>query len=99
MTIEEATQKVEKMAQLHSGKFNSKVNFRFKEGGFIHLDDTAEPAKVINDEADAPCTVVISLENFDRLLSGDLNPMMAFMSGKMKIEGDKGVAMKLASLF
>jgi putative sterol carrier protein len=33
------------------------------------------------------------------MMGGELNPMMAFMTGKMKIDGDKGVAMKLAGLF
>ncbi len=99
MTLEEATVKVARMAEVHGGKFGAKANFSFKEGGMIHLDDSVSPAKVSNEDADASCTVVISLENFDKMLSGDLNPMMAFMSGKMKIDGDKGVAMKLASLF
>ena len=99
MTLEEATAKVNKMAEMHRGKFGSKANFSFKEGGFIHLDDSVSPTIVTNEETDAPCTVAISLENFEKMLSGDLNPMMAFMTGKMKIDGDKGVAMKLASLF
>ncbi len=99
MTLPEATQKISKMAELHQGKVSAKVNFRFKEEGFIHLDDTLNPALVSNEEAEAPCTVVIGLVHFDQMLSGELNPMMAFMSGKMKIEGDKGIAMKLASLF
>jgi len=33
------------------------------------------------------------------LLTGDLNPMTAFMSGKIKVDGDMGVAMKLQKLF
>jgi putative sterol carrier protein len=98
MTLEEATGKVTKMAERHGGKFGNKVNFVFDEGA-IYLDDTVSPAIIENGAKDAPCTIKISLDNFDKMLSGDLNPMMAFMTGKMKIEGDKGVAMKLASLF
>lgn len=98
MTLTEATDKVKGMAERHAGKFGNKVNFQFDEG-VIYLDDSVTPAKVENELMDAPCTIKISLENFDKMLSGSLNPMMAFMSGKMKIEGDKGVAMKLASLF
>lgn len=99
MTLEEATAKVTKMAEMHGGKFGSKANFQFSEGGMIHLDDTVSPAKVVNESAEAPCTVNIDLGNFDKMLSGDLNPMMAFMTGKMKVDGDKSVALKLASLF
>lgn len=98
MTLEEATEKVKGMATTHAGKFGSKVNFQFDEGA-IFLDDSISPAVVENGIQDAPCTIKISLDNFDKMLSGALNPMMAFMSGKMKVDGDKGVAMKLASLF
>lgn len=98
MTLPEATDKIRKMAENHGGKFQSRINFRFEEG-VIHLDDTVSPTLVSNEQKEAPCTLVISLDNFDKMLSGDLNPMMAFMTGKMKVEGDKGVAMKLASFF
>jgi len=99
MTFTEAAEKVTKMAETHGGKLGEKVNFNFKGEGLIHLDDTVSPAQVVQEEVEAPCTVVIGLDNFEKLLKGDLNPMMAFMTGKMKIEGDKAVAMKLASLF
>ena len=33
-----------------------------------------------------------------KLVKGELNPMMAVMTGKVKIKGDMGVAMKLQSL-
>jgi len=98
MTLQEATEKVNKMASKNEGKVNAVINFQFDEG-IIHLDDTQSPTLVSNDTNDAPCTLKMTLDNFEKLLSGDLNPMMAFMSGKMKVEGDKGIAMKLASLF
>lgn len=98
MTLEEATQKVSKMAENNGGKVNAIINFKFDEG-VIHLDDTVSPTIVSNEEKNAACTIKMSLSNFEKLMSGSLNPMMAFMAGKMKIDGDKGVAMKLASLF
>ena len=98
MTLEEATQKVRKMAEYNTGKFGDKVNFQFDEG-VIYLDDSVSPSVITNEIGDAPCSMKMSLENFGKMLEGDLNPMMAFMGGKMKIDGDKGVAMKLASLF
>lgn len=98
MTLQEATAKVQKMALNNGGKVNARINFQFDEG-MIHLDDTISPTLVSNDSKDAQCTLKMSLENFGKMLTGDMNPMMAFMTGKMKVEGDKGVAMKLASLF
>lgn len=98
MNLEEATAKVNKMATNNGGKVNAKINFVFDEG-MIHLDDTVSPTLVSNEAAEAQCTIKMKLENFEKMMSGDMNPMMAFMTGKMKIEGDKGAAMKLASLF
>ncbi|HEY4717092.1 MAG TPA: SCP2 sterol-binding domain-containing protein [bacterium] len=43
----------------------------------------------------ARCTISISDENFINMLTGKLNPQMAFMSGKLKIKGDMSLAMKL----
>ncbi|MEM8895996.1 MAG: SCP2 sterol-binding domain-containing protein [Bacteroidota bacterium] len=41
----------------------------------------------------------MDLDDFMKLLDGDLDPMSAFMGGMMKIDGDMSVAMKLTSLF
>ncbi|MEQ8240543.1 MAG: SCP2 sterol-binding domain-containing protein [Cyclobacteriaceae bacterium] len=98
MTLEEATGKVSRLAAKNEGKVNAVINFKFDEG-IIHLDDTQSPTIVTNELSEAPCTLKMTLDNFEKLLTGDLNPMMAFMTGKMKVDGDKAIAMKLASLF
>jgi putative sterol carrier protein len=41
----------------------------------------------------------MTTEDFQGMVTGDLNPMMAFMGGKIKIDGDMSVAMQLQSLF
>ncbi len=61
----------------------------------VHIDGTGDSNQVSSEDKEADCTVSISDENFKDLVTGDLNPMMAFMSGKIKISGDMGVAMKL----
>jgi len=43
-------------------------------------------------------TVNTSTEVAEKLLRGSLNPMMAFMTGKIKISGDMALGMKLFSL-
>ncbi|MBV6644450.1 MAG: SCP2 sterol-binding domain-containing protein [Cyclobacteriaceae bacterium] len=98
MTLSEVTEKVQKLASNNGGKLGATCNFQFDEG-LIHLDDTVSPTVVSNDDTSAVCTVKMSLENFGKMMQGDLNPMMAMMMGKLKIEGDKAVAMKLASMF
>ncbi len=49
------------------------------------------------DQAD--CTISVSKENFEQLISRDLNPTTAYMTGKLKVKGDMGAAMKLQKLF
>ena len=48
---------------------------------------------------DADATITVSDENFQKLVSGQQNPMTAYMTGKLKIKGDMGAAMKLQKLF
>lgn len=52
----------------------------------------------VNDASDADCTVEVAEADFNAMLTGDLNPMNAFMSGKIKVKGDMSVAMKLGSI-
>ncbi|MBR9920850.1 MAG: SCP2 sterol-binding domain-containing protein [Bacteroidetes bacterium] len=49
-------------------------------------------------EGDPECTVRTSDENLGKLLKGDLNPMMAVMTGKVKIS-NPGAMMKYAKVF
>ncbi|MFN3265882.1 MAG: SCP2 sterol-binding domain-containing protein [Deinococcales bacterium] len=44
-------------------------------------------------------TLKSSKQDFEKLLAGELNPMMAAMTGKLKLEGDMGFAMSLTKLF
>ena len=48
---------------------------------------------------EADCTISATQENFQKMVSGDLNPTTAYMTGKLKIKGDMGAAMKLQKLF
>jgi putative sterol carrier protein len=48
---------------------------------------------------DPDCTITSSQENFERIVDGDLNPTSAYMTGKLKVKGDMGAAMKLQKLF
>jgi putative sterol carrier protein len=48
--------------------------------------------------AAAKCTVSCTDADFLNIVNGKLNPQMAFMSGKLKIQGDMGLAMKLQQI-
>ncbi len=98
MSLENATNKVKELATQKGGNIGSKIKFQFDEG-FIYLDDTVSPTVVSNDDLNADCVVRVSLSNFEKLMSGDMNAMGAFMMGKLKVDGDMSVAMKLSNLF
>jgi putative sterol carrier protein len=47
----------------------------------------------------ADVTISSNEENFMRIVRGEQNPTTAYMTGKLKIKGDMGAAMKLQKLF
>jgi putative sterol carrier protein len=64
----------------------------------IFIDGNGPENTVSNEDKEADCTIITSVETLQKLKSGELNPMMAVMGGKVKIKGDMGLAMKLQSL-
>jgi acyl-CoA dehydrogenase len=64
----------------------------------IYIDGTGEENKVSSEDKEADCVVSLNEDTLHGLASGSINPMMAVMSGKVKIKGDISVAMKLQSL-
>ena len=44
-------------------------------------------------------TISASQESFEKIMAGETNPTTAYMTGKLKIKGDMGAAMKLQKLF
>ena len=71
---------------------------KFDFGGECIFIDGNNGNAVSAEDKEADCTVSVEKEDFLALTSGDLNPMMAFMNGKIKVDGDMSVAMKLQSL-
>ncbi|MBN8554491.1 MAG: SCP2 sterol-binding domain-containing protein [Deltaproteobacteria bacterium] len=59
----------------------------------------SEPQIKSGAHSDPDCTLKISAENFEKLLRRDLNIPMALVTGKIKISGDKTLALKLGGLF
>ena len=64
----------------------------------VFVDGTGNSNVVSQSDEEADCTITTSADTLMELQSGDLNPMMAVMGGKVKIGGDMGLAMKVQSL-
>lgn len=77
---------------------NKTLKFDLGEGK-IYIDGMGESNVVSTEDKDADCLIIVSTENLEALMSQSLNPMTAFMTGKIKVKGDMSVAMKLQSLF
>jgi putative sterol carrier protein len=50
-------------------------------------------------DAGADATITTSSDVFAQIVAGEQNPTTAYMTGKLKIKGDMGAAMKLQKLF
>ena len=95
MSLESVTETVKKSVATATG-FDHTVKFDFGDDGLIFVNGSE--GTVSNDDADAECTITMTLENFEKMSAGDLDPTTAFMMGKLKVSGDMGVAMKLSSV-
>jgi putative sterol carrier protein len=80
--------------RLGDADLGGSVKFVIDGEGAIRIGDGAVTA----DDGEADCTVTADADTFRALLDGELDPTAAFMSGRLAIEGDMGLAMKLGSL-
>lgn len=92
MSVQEIADRIR--SRVASAGFEHSVKFDTGSNGVIVIDG----ATISTTDAPTDCTVKISLDDLDSLIAGDLNPTMAFMSGKIKVEGDMTVAMALSQL-
>lgn len=79
--------------RLGADGFDGSIRVKIEDAGALIIDQ--DGARASDDDAD--CTMTASADTLQGMLEGDLNPTAAFMSGKLKVEGDMSVAMKLGA--
>jgi putative sterol carrier protein len=92
MSIQDVAEKMR--ARVESSGFDRSVKFDTGTDGIIVIDGQS----ISTADAPADCTIKLSLEDLEALISGELNPTAAFMTGKIKVEGDMSVAMALSQV-
>ena len=80
--------------KLGDSGFDGSAKFAIEGEGGIIID--ASGVRASDDEADV--TLSASTDTFRAILEGDMNPTTAFMTGKLSVDGDMGMAMKLAGV-
>lgn len=89
------TEAVSKLnARLEGQQYDGTAKFVIEDEGSVMIDDSG--ARAADEEADV--TLTSDTETFRAILEGSENPTAAFMSGKLKVDGDMGQAMKLAGV-
>jgi putative sterol carrier protein len=84
-----------KLAQF--SELGAKLKFDFGTDRLL-VDGTQSPATISHDDGDADTTVVVSADDLTKIMNGQLDGTMAFMTGKLKVKGNTANAMKLASV-
>ena len=73
--------------------------FDIEGAGSWRVDVTDGVATVVEGGDGGDCVIRMKDEVFARLRRGEQNPMTAFMTGKIKVDGDVGLALRLKELF
>ena len=81
--------------KLGGASFDGSAKFTIEDEGSLIIDTSGVRAG--DDETEV--TLIAAADVFQDILAGDLDPTSAFMSGKLRVEGDMGTAMRLSSIF
>ncbi len=98
MSLESTTSAVREKAAL-APKLGYRVTIDLGTDGIIYWDGTVVPAVINNETGESDTSLTLSLDDLGKLIDGSLNPTVAYMTGKLKVSGSLGVALKIAQLF
>ena len=97
MTLEEITEGIRGRVGTRS-PIPAIVKFDFGDDGVVRVDGKSTPTVVDNEDREADCTVKVIMDDLVQIAQGTINPQMAFMTGKLRVEGDVSLAMQLGAI-
>ncbi len=76
------------------------LKFDLGEAGTLLIDGTGTAGNTVavNQDHPARCTISMTADDFRELIHGRLQPATAFMTGRMRVDGDMGLAMRLGQM-
>lgn len=74
--------------------FDGSAKFVIEGEGSVVVDGSGARAS----DEDTAVTLTADVETFQAIMDGDMNPTAAFMSGKLSVDGDMGMAMQLGTV-
>lgn len=81
-------------SKLEGADFDGTAKFDIAGEGAVMMDSSGARAA----DEDADVTLSADADTFRGIMDGSTNATAAFMTGKLKIDGNMGLAMKLASV-
>ena len=75
------------------------INITGDDGGVFYVEAKDGRLSVEPYEYnDRNCAITIGMDDFNKLIEGKLDPVKAFFSGKLKVDGDVGKALEFSKL-
>ena len=97
MTAEEVFQAIqERVGRVKD--LRGTVKFVVDGDKIVYVDASQQPPHLSREDKPADCTVRISGQTFKDIITGNASAMTAFMLGKIKIEGNMGIAMAISKI-
>lgn len=97
MALEQVTARIREKLSRAAG-LKARVKFDFSNDGIVFVDTTQNPPEISHEDKEADTTLICALETFEDFLNGTQDPNIAFMTGRLRVQGSLGLAMKLNAI-
>jgi len=97
MSLDSLASRFAEKLKMHP-EFKAVVKFDLGSDGILHVDATKRPAVITQGDGEAALALTLTKELLEGMMAGTKDPNVAYLTGKLKIRGPMGLAMKLNAL-